>query len=305
MSVPPRLVCLGNFTIDDVVLPDLTEQPGCTGGDALYATLAARPWQPATQLVAPIGTDFPPEIAAEMARHGIDDAGMGRRRLPTLHNRVAYFADGSRKWTLFAEESAFDALSPLPADIPLAYRGADAFLVLAMTLAAQQRLVADLRATTRALIALDPQEDYILGNEAALMALIAQVDIFMPSAEEVTRLLGTTDWEAAAHIFANLGPNLVVVKLGAEGCLVHDRAQARFTRVPAFPVADVVDTTGAGDSFCGGFMAALLQDRTDPVRAARAGAVAASFTVQGYGVAPLFKADPARMIAAFRDWVPV
>ena len=305
MSVPPRLVCLGNFTIDDVVLPDLTEVPGCTGGDALYATLAARPWQPTTQLVAPIGSDFPPAIAAELARHGIDNAGMGRRDLPTLHNRVAYFADGSREWTLFAEEPAFDSLSPLPVDIPPAYRGADAFLVLAMTLAAQQRLVTDLRATTCALIALDPQEDYILGNEAALMAMIAQVDIFMPSAEEVTRLMGTTDWQAAAHSFADLGPSLVVIKLGAEGSLVFDRAQGRTTRVPAFPVVNVVDTTGAGDSFCGAFMAALLQDRSDPVRAARAGAVAASFTVQGFGVAPLFTADPARMLAAFRDWAPV
>ena len=305
MRVSPRLVCLGNFTIDDVVLPDLTEQPGCTGGDALYATLAARPWQLETQLVAPIGADFPSIIAAEMTRHGIEDAGMGRRNLPTLHNRVAYFTDGSRKWTLFADEAAFDIQSPLPADIPPSYREADAFLILAMTLAAQQRLVDDLRATTRALIALDPQEDYILGNEDALKAMIAKVDIFLPSAEEVTRLMGTTDWDAAAQAFAALGPSLVVIKLGAEGCLVHDRLQLRTTRVPAFPVANVVDTTGAGDSFCGAFMAALLQDRADPVRAARAGAVAASFTVQGYGVAPLFAADPAHMLAAFRDWVPV
>lgn len=300
----PRLVCLGNFTIDDVVLPDLTERPGCTGGDALYATLAARPWQPATQLVAPIGADFPAAIAAEMARRGISDAGMGLRNLPTLHNRVAYFADGSRKWTLFAEEAAFDALSPLPADIPQNYRTADAFLVLAMTLAAQQRLVADLRRTTKAIVALDPQEDYILGNEAALKAMISNVDIFLPSAEEVARLLGTTDWTAAARIFAALGPAIVVVKLGAEGAVVHDRLRGRTTRVPAWPVDRVVDTTGAGDSFCGAFMAALLQDRDDPVRAVRAGAVAASFTVQGYGVAPLFEADPAQILTTFRDWAP-
>ncbi len=301
--MPPRLVCLGNFTIDDVVLPDLTERPGCTGGDALYATLAARPWQPETQIVAPIGADFPTSVTVAMAARGLSDAGLARRDLPTLHNRVQYFADGSRKWTLFAEESTFDALSPLPADIPAGFRQADGFLVLAMTLAAQQRLVADLTTTPGALVALDPQEDYILGNEAAILRMIGAVDIFLPSAEEVVRLLGTTDWLAAARRFAGLGPQLVVIKLGADGCLVHEGATGRSTLVPAFPVPTVIDTTGAGDSFCGAFMAAYLQ-QPDPVRAARAGAVAASFTVRGYGADPLFAADPADILRRFDTWAP-
>ena len=299
----PRLVCLGNFTIDDVVLPDLTERPGCTGGDALYATLAARPWQPATELVAPIGSDFPASIAQAMAREGLNDAGFARRDLPTLHNRVEYFADGGRKWTLFAAEGAFDALSPLPGDIPASYLEADAFMILAMTLSGQQRLVDDLTARPGKLVALDPQEDYIRGNEAAILEMIAKVDIFLPSAEEVVRLLGTSDWLAAARRFAALGPRLVVIKLGEDGCLVHEAATGRTTRVPAYTVDRVVDTTGAGDSFCGAFMAAYLQD-PDAVRAARAGAVAASVTVQGYGVDPLFAADPAEMRRRFEAWAP-
>ena len=58
MSATPSLVCLGNFTIDDVVLPDGSERPGCTGGDALYATLAARPGSPRAELVAPSAPIF-------------------------------------------------------------------------------------------------------------------------------------------------------------------------------------------------------------------------------------------------------
>lgn len=299
----PRLVCLGNFTIDDVVLPDLTERPGCTGGDALYATLAARPWQPATELVAPIGADFPAQIAQAMAARRLNEAGFARRPLPTLHNRVEYFADGGRKWTLYAEDGAFEALSPLPSDIPADYRQADAFMVLAMTLAAQQRLIADLTAIPDTLVALDPQEDYIFGNETAILQMIAAVDIFMPSAEEVFRLLGTSDWLAAARHFASLGPKLVVIKLGADGCLVHDAASGRNTMLPAYPTNSVIDTTGAGDSFCGAFMAAYLQ-QPDPVRAARAGAVAASFTVQGYGVEPLFATNPDEIMQRFEAWTP-
>lgn len=105
-------------------------------------------------------------------------------------------------------------------------------------------------------------------------------------------MLGHEDWEAAARTFAGWGPGLVVVKLGAEGCLVHDRPGGRTFRVPAHPAA-VVDTTGAGDSFCGGFLAARLGMGLDVEAAARAGAVAASFAVEGRGAEPMFGATAA------------
>lgn len=294
----PALISFGNFTIDDVVLPDGTERPGCTGGDALYATLAARALSPSAELVAPVGHDFPAAIRASIMARGLSDAGMAARDRPTLHNRVEYFGNGDRRWTLFATEEEFDILSPLPADLPADWRGAQGFLVLAMTLAAQERLVADLSTTGRP-VALDPQEDYISGNEDRLLALIEQVDLFLPSAEEVRRLLGTEDWAAAARQLAALGPRVVVIKLGEAGALVHDAATGQQTHVPAVPVPAVVDTTGAGDSFCGAFMAHWLAFR-DPLAAARAGAGAAAVTVQGYGADPLLAADPDALGAAIR-----
>lgn len=66
----------------------------------------------------------------------------------------------------------------------------------------------------------------------------------------------------------------------------------------------MIDTTGAGDSFCGAFMAAYLADPGDPERAVRAGSVAASFTVGGYGVEPLFLANPAEMRRRLDEWRP-
>ncbi len=283
----PRLVCLGNLTIDDVVLPDGREMPGCIGGDVLYAALAARLWDPSAEMVAPVGSDFPDAILERINQAGLSAAGLAPRPLPTLRNRVAYEADGDRTWTLFSTEDDFHALSPRPDDIPTAFRGAEAFLVLAMTLEAQEALVDDLKRRTGALVALDPQEDYILGNEARLRRLIDAVDIFMPSAEEVRRLLGHDDWTAAARTFASWGPKVVVLKLGHDGCLVYDRESGRACHVPALR-ADVKDTTGAGDCFCGAFMAALLQEGTDLHTAARAGTVAASFAVEGCGVEPMF-----------------
>jgi ribokinase len=298
----PRLICLGNLTIDDVVLPDGTERPGCTGGDALYAALAARLFEPSAEMVAPVGTDLPAAMRAEILGAGFSVAGLTPRDRPTLHNRVAYRADGGRTWTLYSGQADFHALSPTPDDIPDNYRGAAAFLILAMTLEAQEGLVPALRSAGRGLIALDPQEDYISGAEQRVLDLVAQVDIFMPSEEEVRRLLGHEDFAAAAKHFATLGPRIVVIKRGAEGCLVYEREADRLTEVPAFPVAEVLDTTGAGDSFCGAFMASLILAPNDVLRAARAGAVAASFTVAGFGTEALAHAelgDAARRLAAF------
>lgn len=280
--MPPRLVCLGNLTFDDVVLPDGTERPGCTGGDALYAVLAARLIEPTAEMAAPVGNDFPESLRQQIEGAGLSPLGMPARGRPTLHNRVAYHADGSRTWTLFFDEEAFDDLSPKFRDIPQAFRGAEAFLVLAMTLEAQIDLARGIRAHTSALLALDPQEDYIVGNEAELRALISLTDIYMSSGVEVSRLLGHERWEAAARELAALGPKIVVVKLGAEGCIVFDRRSDVLYRVPAVET-QVVDTTGAGDAFCGAFMASLLQDG-EPRRAARSGSAAASFAVEAYGL---------------------
>lgn len=301
MTKSPRLVCLGNLTIDDVVLPDGTEKPGCTGGDALYACLAARFFERESEMVAPVGADWPQKIANQIRKAGLSDLGLPPRDLPSLHNRVAYDADGGRVWTLFNGEEAFHILSPMPADIPQLYRSAEAFLILAMTLEAQVDLVAALKRDSTALVALDPQEDYIAGNTEVLKTLISQCDIFLPSAEEARQLLGHEDWIAAARTFAELGPEIVVVKLGADGSLVYDRRNHREIRVPAL-ATEVVDTTGAGDSFCGAFMAALLQENCDLETAARAGSVAASFTVSDYGVDPLFAATAAQAKRRLADW---
>src|SRR5688500_3869699 len=138
---PPRLVCCGNFTVDDVVLPDGAEKPGCSGGDALYAALAARLFEPRTEIVAPVGVDRPNQISAQIAAAGLSLEGLPLRALPALRNRVAYDATGGRAWTLYASEADFHALSPAPDDIPESFRGAEAFLVLAMTLAAQEELI--------------------------------------------------------------------------------------------------------------------------------------------------------------------
>ncbi|RMG65134.1 MAG: carbohydrate kinase family protein [Chloroflexi bacterium] len=124
--------------------------------------------------------------------------------------------------------------------------------------------------------------------------MLAQVDIFLPSVQEAASLFHEeptrVNARPCAKWFADRGPRVVVLKLGTDGALVHERNSGRFWHVPALPVR-VVDVTGAGDAFCGGFMADFIT-HGDPVRAAIAGAVAASLAIQDYG--PLFILRAAR-----------
>lgn len=290
---PCPLLCLGNLSVDDVVQPDGLDQPGALGGDALYGVLAARLFQPRAEMVAPIGHDLPDAVRNAIGKAGLSVLGLVPRPVPSLRNRIRYLTHDERVITLLSSERDFDTLSPRGVDIPQPFWQAAGFMILAMTLPAQQELIAAIRARrgSAVVLALDPQEEYIAGNKAEILAMLHDVDLFMPSLGEVRALLGHADPARAAQEFARHGPRLVVVKLGAEGCLVHDAAAGRDIRLPAHP-ARVLDTTGAGDAFCAAFLAAYLGDPDDLMRAAAAGSVAAAIAVSGLGPAELFAATP-------------
>ncbi|MCB1487503.1 MAG: carbohydrate kinase family protein [Bauldia sp.] len=295
----PRFVCLGNVTSDDIILPDGSLQQRVGGGDALYGGFAARIFEPTAEIVAPIGNDIPEGTLSRLTERGFSLAGFPTRDRPTLHVEVAYQPDGERIWTYHHTEEEFADLSPFPADIPAEYLAAEGFLILAMSLDATDALSRFL-AGRPGLTAFDPQQDYIPGNEARLRDIVSRVDVFLPSAVEVRRLTGSEDWPRAARELAALGPRLIVVKLGPEGCLVHDARTDRDLRVPACP-ARVVDATGAGDSFSGAFMAALVHTGGDIAAAARAGATAASFTISDFGTAGIMAADPETVLCRWRE----
>ncbi len=159
-----------------------------------------------------------------------------------------------------------------PADIDDRVLAADGVLLSAMGLRAQLELAAWLRPRTAATIYFDPQEDYVAGNEAALLDAVGACDVFLPSEVEAVALAGTADLAAAAATFLALGPSVVVVKRAEAGCLVATRDVPDPVAVPADAV-DAVDSTGAGDAFCGAFAAEHLRsrrsDRGGPCRGGR------------------------------------
>jgi sugar/nucleoside kinase (ribokinase family) len=287
MPDTPRLICVGNLTIDEAVSPT-GQRVESVGGDALFAALAARLAGAEPTILAPLGTDATPALLDAIRAAGTDPASLPQRHLPTVRNVIHYDDTGGRVWDLVLGEDHFEALSVRPADVTDAVLAAQGILLSAMALYAQLELAHWLRAHTTATIYFDPQEDYIAGQEVALLDAVRACDVFLPSEIEAAALAGTSDLTAAAATFLQLGPQAVVIKRAAAGCLVATRDNPEPTALPA-DVVDPVDSTGAGDAFCGAFAAEHLRSG-DAYAAAAAGAAAARIAVSGPGISGLLAA---------------
>lgn len=276
------LLCIGNLTIDETVAPDGTHTTAA-GGDALFAALAARLSGGAPRLMAPLGADLTNDLSEALTLVGAAPESLPRRNLPTIRNVIHYAADGSRRWTLVTGDEHFEAMSVHPEDLTDADLNADGILLSAMGLQAQLAVAAWLRPRTEAAIYFDPQEDYVKGHEDELMEAISGCDVFLPSEIEAVTLAGTDDLEQAAAQFLGLGPGVVVIKRAERGCLVA--TPHAMVPVAAEPVI-AVDSTGAGDAFCGGFAVEHLASG-DPIAAAVTGSRMARTAVGGHGIAAL------------------
>jgi ribokinase len=287
MTDASSLVCIGNLTIDEAVSP-AGERVESVGGDALFAALAARVAGGNPTILAPVGNDATPALLAAIRSAGTDPAALPRRDLPTVRNVVRYDEAGGRVWDLVLGDAHFEELSVHPADVSDAVLAAPGLLLCGMALHAQLELAAWLRARTAATVYFDPQEDYIAGHEAALLDAVRACDVFLPSEIEAIALAGTAELNAAAATFLGLGPQVVVIKLAAAGCLVATSERPEPTVVSA-DVVEPVDSTGAGDAFCGAFAAEHLHSG-DPYAAAAAGAAAARIAVGAPGIGGLLAA---------------
>jgi len=283
----PALVCVGNLTVDEVVVPG-GARSASVGGDALFAALGALLADGAPTVLAPLGADAPEPLLAALRAVGTDPRTLPRRAAATVRTVVRYAGDGSRAWELVHGEAHFEDLSVRPDDVSAAALSADGLLLSGMALRAQLDLAAWLRPRTDATIYFDPQEDYVAGNEQALLEAVAACDVFLPSEVEAVALAGTGDLDVAIARFLATGPSTVVVKRAEAGCLVATRLAPHPVVVPAEPV-EPVDSTGAGDAFCGAFAAEHLRSG-DARAAARAGAAVARLAVEGHGTQALLGA---------------
>jgi sugar/nucleoside kinase (ribokinase family) len=298
------LYTLGNFTIDDIILYDGRTWIGQPGGNAVYSAIGARIWLDNTGLIARAGTDLPPDYLETLQAWDIEMV-MQRVERPNLHNWALYEADGHRQFIYHRTSGTFDDMCIRPEEIPDTHRRARAYHIASMPTPRQQALLEALHGNS-ALLSLDPHEHFIEGYEETILAMLPRLDFFLPSREEARLLYGRDTPEEAARDFGRHGSCVAVVKLGDQGSLLYDPGTDRLTHVPVYP-ASVVDVTGAGDAYCGGFLAAFLL-HGDPLEAACYGTVSASYVIEHIGAALLrrpARAEASERLATLREQLSV
>ncbi|SDL98817.1 PfkB family carbohydrate kinase [Nonomuraea jiangxiensis] len=295
-----RVLIVGNLTIDDVVRADGIVRMATPGGNVVYAALAARLWNPGVGIVTRRGDDFPGEILDTLQRLGVETSGVRTIEGPTVRNWVVYEQDGRRRWLYRTPPERSREVAVQPDDLLGGWPAGDpppVVHVAAMPLGAAAAIVEHIRAhAPGALITLDTHEDW--ADPEAVVDLAVRTDVFLPSREELAALAGYDDPPRAAAELRRQGVRSVVVKLGAEGALI-DADGLPVEHVAAYPV-DAVDTTGAGDTFCGALAAALASGLPLP-DAVRRGAASAAWAVERFGSLALADLDPETARRRFAD----
>ena len=295
----PLVVVVGNLTIDDVVHPDGTTHMATLGGNSVHTATAVTVAGAAAAVVARRGEDFPAAALHLLAAGGVDVTAIVGVPGPTVRNWVVYEADGRRWWLYRTPPERSAEVAPKPADVDAALLAAAAFVHLAaMPLTNAEDLVSYIRAQApHVVITLDTHETWVREVAPRVFALARQVDLFIPSIEELAELTGAADPVAALGALAAAGVPKAVVKVGADGAYLRD-ASGTVSHVPALATS-VGDPTGAGDTFCGGVAAGLALGHA-LVDAVALGAAVAGTAIASTGSLRLFDPGVDRDLIATR-----
>lgn len=280
------LLVTGSVAFDSLETP-FGRKDDCLGGTAVYFSLGASLFCP-VQLVAVVGEDFPDALLREtFAGRPVDVSGLEKRRgSRTFRWKGKYEGAMNEAVTLDTQLGVLGEKGPV---VPVAFRGAEHVFLANSHPALQMELLASLSAPR--LVVCDTMNLWINHEKPALLSLLAQVQGLVINDGEARLLTGQTNLVQAGKDILKLGPKFVVLKKGEHGCLIF--AGEDVAALPALPAERVVDPTGAGDSFAGGFCGYLAQQKVggpslpDLTRAAAYGTCTASFTIQDFSVAAL------------------
>ncbi|UCD99109.1 MAG: carbohydrate kinase family protein [Chloroflexota bacterium] len=323
----PRNILAGELRRDFVVLPNGDVRLDVAGGNLLYAAAGLSVWDKSFPpgLVARVGSDFPQEWIDEFSSWGFDVRGIHVLEQPIdLRSFYAYRDPNQR-----VEEEPMGYFSsigqPFPkillgykprsdepdsrsrlsrtslrhTDLIPEYLEATAAHICPVDFLTHSLLPAVLRQSGFTFITLDPSIRYMNPSfREDIASIVTGLNAFLPSEEEVRLLYrgrSTDLWEMAESI-AQFGCEIIVIKRGVRGQLLYDSAAKKRWEIPAYPI-NTVDPTGAGDAFCGGFLAGFRRT-FDPIQAALYGNISASLVMEGRG--PFYALDSLPTLAQAR-----
>ena len=271
------------------------------GGSAVYFSIAAS-YLADVSLVGVVGEDFEQRHVDLLTEHGVDVSGLERCEGKTFHWSGVYSTeDVNSRETLDTQLNVFSDFSPTLTDV---HRQSDYVFLANIDPELQMRVIDQMERSPK-IAALDSMNFWIDGRRSDLDAIVRRVDILFLDEGEVRSYSGETNLVKAARRIQEMGPRVAVVKRGEHGALVFDGNDV--FAAPAMPLESVVDPTGAGDSFAGGFMGALAStgdmSNRGLRRAAVVGSMMGSFVVQDFSVGGLTHLKRRDMRDRFQQFV--
>jgi len=306
----PNHILAGKLQRDTIIPPFDKPSVDVPGGDLLYAAAGLLKWDRNAGLLARTGEDYPREWLQKFKQCGLDIQGihilpepMELRKFFSYdeefvlqqNNPVAHFArlglplpkillgyQPPEETGVVPGKVAIS--SPRPSEIPENYNHTRSVHLCAMEYPTTSRLISTFRENQVKTLTIEPHSKWMQPTNWSEVSLILNgLTAFLPSEQELRALFWgkTTDLVEMTQEIANHNCQLVVVKCGSQGQLLYDGNEHKCWQIPAYPVK-VKDPTGAGASFCGGFLAGLkLTD--NPLQAVLHGNISASLTIEGSG----------------------
>ncbi len=299
-----QLVTVGTVAFDRIETPfGVAEKTA--GGAATYISLAASIFLDKIGLVSVVGDDFPVPVMDDLRRRGVDLAG-----LEVLPGKESFFWAGRYHYDMNSRdtlETRLNVLLDLDPKLPTAFTHAP-YVMLGNLDPKVQAKVLDQMAERPALVVMDTMNFWMDSALEELKQVIRRVDILAINDAEARQLSGEHSLVKAAGKILGMGPKYLVVKKGEHGALLFGPDRVFFA--PALPLEDVVDPTGAGDTFAGGFIGYLARTQDHSFdnlkRAIIVGSALASFTCEKFGIerlAEVTREDIDRRVQQFVELV--
>ncbi|MQY61207.1 sugar kinase [bacterium] len=274
------LVIVGSVAFDTLETPHGRREK-IVGGSCTYCSLAASFFtQP--KIVAVVGEDFPEETIELFKSRGIDVRGLEIQSGKTFHWEALYGDDPNQRTTIKTELNVFEDFSP---QLPPDYTEAEIVFLANIDPDLQGDILS--QAKHPKLVAMDTMNLWIKTKPAPLLRVLEEVNVYFANDEEIKMLAKEPNLIKAGKKLLERGPSIVVIKKGEHGALVLGKDS--IFGVLAYPCEKVIDPTGAGDSFAGGFLGYLdktkaFDDEGEIRKASVYGSVLASFAIEDFGI---------------------
>lgn len=274
------ILVVGSVGYDTITTPKGTRQ-NILGGSANYFSLAASHFAP-IRVVGVVGEDYQTEHKQMLLDRRVNLDGLQQVAGKTFSWEGKYQDDMNEATTLATHLNVFENFHP---KIPTTYQDSQVVFLANIDPVLQLQVLEQVK--NPRLIAADTMNYWIQSKKSTLLKVLERIDILLVNEGELRQLTGDWNTIKAAKQLLTMGPKAVIVKRGEYGFIMF--CEDQFYILPAYPVENVIDPTGAGDTFAGGFLGHLTQldrkwTREDLKQACVNGCLLASFTVQDFGV---------------------